>query len=240
MGLADDASSRIDAKVHGTGSSAPPPETIDFAAVGATGRSGLRCVSRRTVQEQTLIEDSLQKTFYKNFLQKQERLSMPHLQFDNAPEAWQPVADDTASYRLCYDFQVLSWDVDAQTIDFVLRFDGDGGHCPRHRHLAATTVLVMSGEQHLDEWHPDGTTTHKCRVSGEYHRSDGADANPHMERGGDAGAVVFYSCYAPDRRLFEFVDDDRVVTRTVTTDDMIHSWQSFKDEMPSAAGSVGG
>ena len=154
---------------------------------------------------------------------------MQSVRFDSVPTAWQEIVGDRdLNYLLHYDFQCLAWDRNAHTIDFVLRFRSDGGHCPRHRHLAATTVIVIEGEQHLDEIHPDGTTTHKCRIAGEYHRSDGADDNPHMESGGPDGAVVFYSCYAPDGRLFELIDDDMTVTTVITIDDMIGSWEAFK------------
>lgn len=150
---------------------------------------------------------------------------MANLQFDIDPDAWQIVNDTSLSYPMAYDFQLLSWDRDARTIDFVLRFNASGAHCQRHRHLASTTVLVVEGEQHLLELHPDGTTTGKKRVRGDYARSTGPDANPHMERGGPEGGVVFYSCYAPDGRLFEFIDDDGESIREVTFDDMIGAWQ---------------
>lgn len=150
---------------------------------------------------------------------------MPNIR--NSQSAWQPVeGDQDLSYLMRYDFQCLSWDRDAATIDFVLRFGADGGHCPRHRHLASTTVLVVDGEQHLDEILEDGSTVHKMRACGEYHRSTGPDARPHMERGGPDGATVFYSCHAPDGRLFELLSDDLEVTHVVTIDNMISAWES--------------
>ena len=161
---------------------------------------------------------------------------MPNLQFSLAPDAWQVVTDDSLSYPMTYDFQMLGWDRDAHTIDFVLRFNAQGGHCQRHRHLASTTVLVMEGEQHLTELHPDGSTTAKKRIKGEYARSNGADANPHMERGGPQGGVVFYSCYAPDGRLFEFTDDTGRVISEVTFEQIVGAWEHHLADRQSAAG----
>lgn len=160
---------------------------------------------------------------------------MPNLDFNLAPADWQPIhGAPELSYLMHYDFQVLGWDRDAHTIDFVLRFHPDGGHCPRHRHLAATTVLVVDGEQHLDEIRPDGLH-HKMRAQGQYHRSSGADEFPHMERGGVEGATVFYSCYAPDGALFELLDDDLEVTHLVTIDNMIAGWEGHLQTRSSAS-----
>ena len=160
---------------------------------------------------------------------------MPNLQFDIDPAAWQSVSDASLSYPMAYDFQMLSWDRDAHTIDFVLRFNAAGGHCQRHRHLASTTVLIMEGEQHLLELHPDGTTTAKKRIKGEYARSSGEDANPHMERGGPEGGVVFYSCHAPDGRLFEFVDDNGNIIGEATFDNMVAAWERHLAQQHVAA-----
>ena len=159
---------------------------------------------------------------------------MPNLHIKIEPDTWQAVSNSSLSYFMEYDFQLLSCDRVASTIDFVLRFNDEGGHCQRHRHLASTTVLVMEGEQHLTELHPDGKTTSKRRIKGEYARSNGADPNPHMESGGREGGVVFYSCYAPDGRLFELIDDDGTIIREVTFEDMIGGWEHYQTEAQTA------
>ena len=110
-------------------------------------------------------------------------------------------------------------------IDFVLRFAADGGHCQRHRHLANTTILVLQGEQHLFDLQPDGSVEHRMRSAGAYHRGTGPEALPHMERGGDEGALVYYQCQADDGRLFEFLDDDLNVIEEVTIDTLLETWQ---------------
>lgn len=161
---------------------------------------------------------------------------MINVRYQTDPGSWQEVRDDNLSYKMRYDFQCLGWDRASASIDFVLRFGPDGGHCQRHRHIAdSTVVLVLDGEQHLDELRADGTTSHKSRAAGEYHRSNGADALPHMERGGPEGAIIFYACQARDGRLFEFVDDKLNLIREVTIDDMISSWQRFRADVTPAA-----
>lgn len=82
----------------------------------------------------------------------------------------------------------LGYDRDAGTLDFLVRFDNCGGHCPAHRHITATSVLVLQGEQHLQDMLPGGERVAKVRKAGEYHLTTG-DKHPHMERGGPDGAL---------------------------------------------------
>ena len=150
---------------------------------------------------------------------------MANDRFDTGHHEWLEVkGGPEVSYNLRYDYSVLGWDRENGTIDFALRFAGDGGHCQRHRHLADTAILILEGEQHLDDLHSDGTTSHRSRSAGEYSRSSGPEALGHMERGGPDGALIFYSCHADDGRLFEFLDDDLNVIAEVTLDSMIEEW----------------
>ena len=72
---------------------------------------------------------------------------------------------------------VLGWDREAGTLDLLIRFDDKGGHCQAHRHVSTTSVLVLEGEQHLDELRPDGERVHKVRTAGTHHLTTG-DAVP--------------------------------------------------------------
>jgi hypothetical protein len=130
-----------------------------------------------------------------------------------------------SSYPIHHDLAILGWDRDAGTIDLLIRFDDRGGHCQAHRHVSTTSVLVLEGEQHLDELFPDGSRLHKMRAAGVHHLTPG-DANPHRERGGPDGAVVFFSHHSPDGRLYEIVDDDGAVTSVVTIDSLIALWEA--------------
>jgi hypothetical protein len=129
-----------------------------------------------------------------------------------------------ATYPIHHDLSILGYDRAAGTLDLLIRFDDRGGHCARHRHISTTSVLVLEGEQHLDELLPDGARVHKVRGAGEHHLTPG-DANPHMERGGPDGALVFYSHHAPDGRLYEIVDDQGTVTGVVTIDNLVDLWE---------------
>ena len=110
---------------------------------------------------------------------------MTQYRFDTDPSDWQEIPQDPElSYKLRYDFKLLGHDLEKGAVDFVLRFAGDGGHCQRHRHLADTTIMVLEGEQHLFDLHPDGSTSHRVRQTGEYARGSGPEELAHMERGG--------------------------------------------------------
>lgn len=140
--------------------------------------------------------------------------------------AWRELTGDPASpYLIHHDLCVLGYDRDAGTIDLLIRFGADGGHCQAHRHVTTTSVLVLDGEQHLDELRPDGTRFHKVRTAGTHHLTTG-DAFPHLERGGPDGAVLFFSHHTDDGRLYEIVDIDGTVVHTVTLDSLVSTWEA--------------
>lgn len=146
--------------------------------------------------------------------------------FDSTKYAWREITGDPASpYSIHHDLCVLGYDRDAGTIDLLIRFDDKGGHCQAHRHLTTTSVLVLEGEQHLDELRPGGERVHKVRTAGTHHLTPG-DAWPHLERGGPDGAVLFFSHHTSDGRLYEIVDLDGNVLHTVTLDSLVASWES--------------
>jgi hypothetical protein len=130
-----------------------------------------------------------------------------------------------SSYRVDHEMCILGYDKQAGTIDLLIRFDDQGGHCQAHRHICTTTVLVLQGEQHLDEMRPDGAVVHKVRQTGAYHLITG-DQYPHRERGGPDGGVLFFSHHTTDGRLYEIVDDDNTVMHTVTIDSLVDSWEN--------------
>ena len=146
--------------------------------------------------------------------------------FETINRRWiESYGDESSSYRVHLETSVLGYDRDAGTLDFLVRFDNLGGHCPAHRHITTTSVLVLQGEQHLQDMLPGGERVAKVRKAGEYHLTTG-DKHPHMERGGPDGAIVFYSHHTTDGRLYELVDDDGNVIYVVTLDDLITSWEA--------------
>lgn len=147
---------------------------------------------------------------------------MSSIPFDPDRYAWREVtAGPELSYKVRHDYTILGYDVGAGTLDMVVRWQGDGGHCPVHRHVSTTTVLVLAGEQHLWDLHPDGTRGgHKVRRAGDYHLTTG-DALPHLERGGPEGGIVFFGNHCSDGLLYEVFDEDMQVVAGVTIEGLV-------------------
>jgi len=147
--------------------------------------------------------------------------------FDPDRYRWREVTGGPElSYKVRHDYTILGCDVAAGTLDMVVRWEGDGGHCPVHRHAATTTVLVLAGEQHLIDLHPDGSHgEHKVRRAGDYALTVG-DGLPHLERGGDGGGVVFFGNHCTDGVLYEILDEDMKVVAETTIESLIADWEA--------------
>jgi hypothetical protein len=94
-----------------------------------------------------------------------------------------------------------------------------GGHCPRHRHVAPTSTLVLEGEQHLYDVGPGGEARHRVRRAGDYALSDGGDL--HIEGGGERGGLIYLSLHARGGHLFDVVDDDGNAIQVVTIEGLL-------------------
>ena len=142
---------------------------------------------------------------------------MTQSSFDPSRYRWREVTGDSdGSYFVHHDFTILGRDLAAGTLDMIVRWDGDGGHCPIHRLTATTTVLVLEGEQHLWDIGPDGSRgEHRVRHAGDYALTT-AEALPHLECGGPEGGLAFFGAHSTDGLLYEILDDDLNVVVDVT------------------------
>lgn len=147
--------------------------------------------------------------------------------FDPGRHAWREVVGEPGlSYKVRHDYTILGYDEGAGTLDMVVRWAGDGGHCPVHRHAATTSVLVLEGEQHLWDILPDGTRgEHKVRRAGEHALTVG-DTLPHLERGGDTGGMAFFGAHCTDGVLYELIDEDGKVIADVTIETLVADWKA--------------
>lgn len=140
---------------------------------------------------------------------------------------WREVRGEPGlSYKVRHDYTILGHDLAAGILDMVVRWSGDGGHCPIHRHTATTTVLVLEGEQHLWDLHPDGSRgEHRVRHAGDYALTVG-DAFPHLERGGPDGGLVFFGNHSSDGSLYELLDEDGKRVLDVTMETLVEDWKA--------------
>ncbi len=152
---------------------------------------------------------------------------MSNSHFDPARYKWREVTGDPGlSYKVRHDYTILGYDLAAGTLDMLVRWTGDGGHCPIHRHTATTTVLVLEGEQHLWDLHPDGTRgEHRVRRAGDYALTLG-EALPHLECGGPEGGIAFFGNHSGDGLLYEVLDEDQNLVVNVTMELLVDDWKA--------------
>jgi hypothetical protein len=120
--------------------------------------------------------------------------------------AWKRIQDPSQDYPVDYHMAVLGCDPEKGVLDLIVKWEPNA-YCHFHRHVAATTILVLQGEQHVAEIDENGNEIgRKVRKAGEYARKAGGEA--HMEWGGPEGAVVFFSLQAQDKdgAIFELLD----------------------------------
>jgi hypothetical protein len=146
--------------------------------------------------------------------------------FDPSRYKWREVTGEPGlSYLVHHEYTILGHDLDAGTLDMVVRWGSDGGHCPIHRHTSTTTVLVLEGEQHLRDLHPDGTRGEpKVRRAGEYALTVG-DALPHLECGGPDGGLAFFGNHSSTGVLYELLDEDLKVVADITMELLLSDWK---------------
>lgn len=159
---------------------------------------------------------------------------MPKLSdsFDPQSVEWRRISDPREpDFKIDFEYSLLGYDLPTGRLDMLLRFEGNGGHCRRHRHIASTVTLILEGEQHVTETRPDGTTETVVRKKGDYALAS-TDALPHLERGGPDGCTLLLSLQAPDGRLFEYFDQNMESARILTIEQYVGSWN--EESVPGA------
>lgn len=145
--------------------------------------------------------------------------------FDPDNYEWNHLSDpDETRYRCDYKVALLGYDLSVGTCDFLLQFDDQSGHCPRHRHVGTTTSIVLAGEHRVTDLLPDGTTSERVKPTGTYGLSAG-DIHPHLERGGEEGAIVFFGNHTTNGLLYEIIDADLKVIAEVNIETLVEMWQ---------------
>ena len=140
---------------------------------------------------------------------------------------WREVTGEPGqAIKIRHDYTILGHNAAAGTLDMLVRWKPDGGHCPIHRHVSTTTVLVIAGEQHLWDLRPDGSrAAHRVRRAGDYALTVG-ETMPHLERGGAEGGIVFFGNHAGDGRLYEIFDEHMNFVMDISMEMLVADWEA--------------
>lgn len=129
----------------------------------------------------------------------------------SAVVAWRPFPGfDGLSYH------VLDVDRGRGLVDMLMRFDPDA-RCVPHRHVGPTRTLVIEGEHQM--FAADGSSGQPTdrRPAGTFSTNDGDES--HIEGGGPEGAVILLSMTAVDDVVYEIMDPELRVERTISLAD---------------------
>ena len=144
---------------------------------------------------------------------------------DNKDLRWKHfTGSDSFDYPIDYWAALLGARADGH-VDLLYRW-APNAYCHFHRHAAATSSTVISGELHIIDMDLEtGEEVGRVvRRAGSYaHKSPG---DVHMERGGPDGAVVLFNLYAPDGLLAETLGRDGTVLGKSTLDQILKGRQS--------------
>lgn len=134
----------------------------------------------------------------------------PEYRFDSSHLEWiHYEGGPRFDYHIDYKLAVLGYQEDSGLLDLMIKW-APNSYCHFHRHIAATTTLVLQGEHHVVDLDEDGTETeHHVRPAGTYRHSTGGDL--HMEYGGPEGATVLFAMYEPSGHMFDVLDNDHNV-----------------------------
>jgi quercetin dioxygenase-like cupin family protein len=108
------------------------------------------------------------------------------------------------------EFYVYKVDEENRIVDVLFRF-APNSRVMLHRHKAPYVTFVVQGE--LRFYRPNGELK-EIRPTGSY-VSGVANAEPHLEGGGDEDVIVFFSNREVEDALYEFLDDNMQPTVTL-------------------------
>ena len=134
--------------------------------------------------------------------------------FDTSNVEWRDFITDGCYYKL------LNVDLEARQADMLVKFDGNS-ECLYHRHAATTTTLVLEGELRIREQTPQGEKL-KVKPAGSY--SIGGEGEVHIEGSGDAPAIIFFSMRTHGEVIYELLNPDLTLRRSITVADFHRDW----------------
>ena len=119
-------------------------------------------------------------------------------------------------------YTIFDVDVEKRTADVMFRFEPNT-KCFYHRHVAASSALVVDGEHHVFEVdEATGIESHVIKPVGTFTYKSGGDV--HIEGGGDQGVTVFMHMEAETDLMYEVLEDNLSLKMAVSV-------QQFKETL---------
>ncbi len=139
--------------------------------------------------------------------------------YDDSTLKWKRLADykKTFDYPIDYWVAIVGFDAEKKQVDFMGKWEPNS-YCHYHRHLSATTSIVLAGEHNVVET-TGSDSTHKIRTRGDVATTNAGDA--HMEYGGPEGSVLLFSMDCDGGKVFEVLDKNNNVLVDLSFDDFI-------------------
>lgn len=152
-------------------------------------------------------------------------VAAPGFRYDTSQVKWKDFLTEGCYYRL------LHVDVAAKTAEMLVKFEPNC-QCLYHRHRAVVSTLVLEGEQHLYDQTPHGEVL-KIKPAGSF--SVGGMDEVHIEGGGAEGTVLFFSMRTDSDVIYEILDKNLRLKRSITVADFDHDWRENWPEDQAAA-----
>jgi len=146
---------------------------------------------------------------------ERQRTSPANFRFDTRNIKWKDFLTEGCYYR------ILDVNVAAHTVDMLVKFD-PVSRCLFHRHVAATTTLVLEGSLHVFEQTTNGVVE-KTKPAGSF--SSGAENEIHIEGGGEDGVVAYFSLRGKGDHIYDLLNPDLSLRRAVTVQDFAKDWE---------------
>jgi len=146
---------------------------------------------------------------------KRQQSNATSFRFETSKIEWKDFLTEGCFYR------ILDVNIATHTADMLVKFD-PGSRCLFHRHVAATTTLVLEGSLHIFEQTASGVVE-KIKPAGSF--SSGAENEIHIEGGGNDGVLVYFSMRGNDDHIYDLLNLDFSLRRAITVQDFAKDWE---------------
>ena len=139
--------------------------------------------------------------------------------YDASSLQWKRLIDpkNTFDYHIDYWVAIIGFDMEKKHVDFLGKWEPNS-YCHFHRHLAATTSIVLAGEHHLVDDN-GGDEIHKIRTRGDIARTEAGES--HRDYGGSEGSMLLFSMDCDGGEVFQVLNEKEEAIVSLSFDDFV-------------------